>query len=73
MPQGFDLAPFDEAWFRPDIAGLIVADRYDAATVREPALRPLAPARRKTETLRFARRAALRLLGGLDPGLDGLD
>ena len=73
VPSGFDLAPFDEEHFLPEVAGLIVADRYDAATIREPALRPLAPARRKVETLRFARRAARRLLGGLDPGLAGLD
>ena len=73
VPAGFDLTPFDDAWFRPDIAGLIVADRYDAAEVREPALRPLSAPRRKTETLRFARVAARRQLGGLDPGLAGID
>jgi len=73
VPAGFALAPFDEPWFRPDIAGLIVADRYDAEVLREPAVRPLAGARRKGETLRFARRAAQRLLGSLDPGLAGLD
>jgi hypothetical protein len=73
VPAGFDLSPFDEAAFRPESAGLIVADRYDAEVLREPLHRPLAPARRKAETLRFARRAARRLLGGLDPGLAGLD
>ena len=73
VPQAFALEPFAETHFRPDIAGLIVADRYDAALLREAAHRPMAPARRKVETLRFARRAALRLLGGLDPGLAGLD
>lgn len=73
VPAGFALAPFGEEDFLPEVCGLIVADRYDAAVVREPALRPLAPARRKIETLRFARRAARRLLGGLDPGLAGLD
>lgn len=73
VPAGFALEPFEEAWFLPEVCGLIVADRYDAAVVREPALRPLAGARRKTETLRFARRAAQRLLGSLDPGLAGLD
>ena len=73
VPVGFALGPFEEAHFRPEICGLIVADRYDAEMVRDPALRPLAGARRKTETLRFARRAAMRLLGGLDPGLAGLD
>jgi len=73
VPAGFDLAPFAEAAFRPEICGLIVADRYDAETVREAAVRPLAAARRKVETLRFARRAARRVLGGLDPGLAGMD
>ena len=73
VPAGFALEPFDEPHFRPDIAGLIVADRYDAEMLREPQVRPLAAARRKVETLRFARRAAQRLLGSLDPGLAGLD
>ena len=73
VPAGFALEPFDEAHFRPDIAGLIVADRYDAELLREPQVRPLNAARRKVETLRFARRAAQRLLGALDPGLAGLD
>ena len=73
MPPGFDLAPFEEPGFRPEVAGLIVADRYDAAVIREPVARPLAASRRRVETLRFARRAARRLLGGLDPGLAGLD
>jgi hypothetical protein len=73
VPGGFALEPFAEEGFSPDICGLIVADRYDAAVVREATHRPLAGARRKTETLRFARRAAQRLLGSLDPGLAGLD
>jgi hypothetical protein len=71
VPAGFDLSPFDGEAFHPAICGLVVADRYDAAVVREPALRRLAPARRKAETLRFARRAARRLVGDLDPGLAG--
>ena len=71
VPAGFDLTPFDGDSFHPAICGLVVADRYDAAVVREPALRRLAPARRKAETLRFARRAARRLVGDLDPGLAG--
>ena len=50
-------------------AGLIVADRYDAAIVREAGHRPLAPARRKAELLRFARRAARRLAAQIDPSL----
>jgi hypothetical protein len=56
----------DRADKLPDRAGLIVADHYDAAIVRDAVVVPLAPARRKAETLRFARRAARRLLGNLD-------
>jgi hypothetical protein len=73
VPSGFDLSPFAEPAFRPEIAGLIVADRYDAALVRDASHRPLGAARRKAETLRFARRAARRLIGDLDPGLAGMD
>lgn len=73
VPAGFALEPFEEQAFGRDCAGLIVADRYDAELVREAPYRPLAAARRKAETLRFARRAARRLVGGLDPGLEGLD
>jgi hypothetical protein len=69
VPAGFALAPFDGDGLGPDCAGLIVADRYDAEIVRPAPHRPLAPARRKAETLRFARRAARRLVGDLDPGL----
>ncbi|HEX6218728.1 MAG TPA: MmcB family DNA repair protein [Sphingomicrobium sp.] len=65
-----DLAAFcDGERFLPGEAGLIVADRYDAAIVREAAVRPLAPARRKAELLRFARRAARRLSAQIDPTL----
>ena len=55
--------------FLPGDAGVIVADRYDAAVMREAAHRPLAPARRKAELLRFARRAARRLSAQIDPTL----
>ncbi|UAK24642.1 MmcB family DNA repair protein [Sphingomonas nostoxanthinifaciens] len=73
VPAGFALEPFDEEHFRPDCAGLIVADRYGAEMLRQPTHRPMPGARRKVETLRFGRRAAQRLLGSLDPGLAGLD
>jgi hypothetical protein len=66
VPQGFDLGLFERVELMPERAGLIVADRYDAAIVREPAEFPLAAARRKAETLRFARRAARRLTFGSD-------
>jgi hypothetical protein len=73
VPAGFGLDPFDGDALGPDCAGLIVADRYDAEMVRVAPCRPLAAARRRAETLRFARRAARRLAGDLDPGLAGLD
>jgi hypothetical protein len=37
--------------------------------VRDAMHRPLAPARRKAEVLRFARRAARRLSAQIDPSL----
>jgi len=64
VPAGFELAPFETEAFQPDVCGLI-----DAAVLREAPMRQLAAARRKAETLRFARRAARRLIGGLDPAL----
>lgn len=45
----------------PEDAGLIVADGFDGAILRESPLRPLAGARRKAVTLQFARLAAQRL------------
>ncbi|HEX6604008.1 MAG TPA: MmcB family DNA repair protein [Sphingomicrobium sp.] len=59
----------DHERYLPGEAGLIVADRYDAAIAREAAHRPLTPARRKAELLRFARRAARRLATQIDPTL----
>jgi hypothetical protein len=61
VPVGFDLALFERAELVPERTGLIVADQYDAEIVRPAALHPMAPARRKAETLRFARCAARRL------------
>ncbi|MEE2565601.1 MmcB family DNA repair protein [Hyphobacterium marinum] len=46
----------------PDEAGLIIADGFGAAVVRESPHEPLAAARRKAVTLRFARCAAERLM-----------
>ena len=64
------LAPIlEEERYLPRDAGLIVADRYDAAVVRQAAHRPLPPARRRAELLRFARRAARRLAAQIDPSL----
>lgn len=66
VPQGFELALFDRESLMPDRTGLIVADRYDAAMVRSATNAALAGGRRKAETLRFARRAARRLMFGAD-------
>jgi hypothetical protein len=67
------LAAFlEEERYLPTEAGLIVADRYDAAVVRDAAHRPLSPARRKAELLRFARRSARRLAAQVDPSLGDL-
>jgi hypothetical protein len=66
VPQGFDLALLERSHLMPERTGLIVADRYDAAIVREAQSTMLAPARRKVETLRFARRAARRLLVSIE-------
>ena len=72
IPAGFDISLLDRPGLLPDRAGLIVADRYDAAIVRPAVMRPLVAARRKAETLRFARRAARRLLGDIDDGVTAL-
>lgn len=45
----------------PDEAGLIVADGFGGAVLRDCAPSPLAAARRKAVTLRFARLAASRV------------
>jgi len=67
VPEGFDLRPFEQDCFLPARAGIIVADRYDAAVVREAATVPLATPTRKKCTLAFARRAARRVVNLLDP------
>ncbi len=66
VPQGFDLGLMERPSLMPERTGLIVADRYDAAILREAQSTMLAPARRKVETLRFARRAARRLLVSIE-------
>lgn len=47
----------------PEEPGLIVADAFDGAVVREAPLSPLAGARRKALTIAFGRLAALRAAG----------
>lgn len=53
--------------FLPDVTGLIVADAYDAEIIRPAATRPLAAARRKSETQRLAALALRRLNLWQDP------
>ena len=66
IPDTLDSELLSRAGKLPDRAGLIIANRYDAAVMREASLVALSPSRRRAETLRFARRAARRLLGDLD-------
>jgi hypothetical protein len=51
----------------PDECGLIVADSFGAALLRDGARTPLKPGRRRALILRFARIAAARLRRCLDP------
>jgi hypothetical protein len=53
----------------PVEAGLIVADGYGGAVIREAPSHPLAPARRKELLTRMARLGAARLASLADPGL----
>lgn len=52
----------------PDV-GLIIADGFEAAIVREGPWRRLAPAKRRALVLRFAQAAADRLHGLSDPAV----
>ena len=70
VPAGFDLSPFEEDGLMPGRAGLIVADRYDAAVVRDALNVALQAPTRKKCTLAFARRAARRVLQFTDPGAE---
>jgi hypothetical protein len=72
VPAGFELAPFERACFEPDLCGLLVADRYDAAVVREANTVPLAAATRKKCTLAFGRRAARRVINLMDPDAEAI-
>jgi hypothetical protein len=61
VPDGFP------ALLIPEECGLIVADGFGAAILRDGVTTPLPPARRRAVTLRFARIAAHRLRRVLDP------
>lgn len=56
----FAVAPEFPRDLLPPEPGLIVADAFDGAVLREAPSAPLAPARRKALTLAFGRLAALR-------------
>ena len=66
VPAGFDTVLLERSDLLPQRAGLIVADRYAGAIVRPAPVIALSAPRRKAETLRFARRAARRLIGSID-------
>lgn len=71
LPVGFDASPVEGPAFLPERTGLIIADAYDAEMVRAAATQALAPARRRTETMRLARRAMQRSAisdGWISPG-----
>ncbi len=61
VPEDFPRQLIEGEGAKPDCNGLIIASRYEAAILRCAMPRPLSPARRKAETLRFARRSAQRL------------
>jgi len=67
LAMGLDRAPLEQAAYRPEVCGLIVADAYDAEILRPAALRAMAPARRRAETTRIARLAMRRHLALCDP------
>lgn len=56
----------------PEDAGMIIADAYGSAILREGPLFPMAAARRKAMMIAFARLAAGRLQLQLDPGTTGM-
>lgn len=58
----FAVAPQFPQDILPDDPGLIVADGFGGAVVRDAPLSPLAPARRKALTIAFGRLAAMRSL-----------
>ena len=66
VPNGFP------AILIPEDCGLIVADGFGAAVLRDGATTPMAPARRRALTLRFALSAASRLRRQLDPEAEWL-
>jgi hypothetical protein len=58
----FAVSPDFPRTILPEEPGLIIADGFGGAILRESGITPLAPARRKALTLAFARLAAMRSL-----------
>jgi hypothetical protein len=69
VPPAFPTDIFREESYLPDRAGLIIADRFGGQIVRDAREVRMNTARRRTETLRFARKAAARLQRLDDPDL----
>lgn len=65
VPEGFPTELI------PESCGLVLADGFSAAILRAAPIQPMAAARRKAVSLRFARIAASRLQRLVDPGHDG--
>jgi hypothetical protein len=63
----FAISDATPAAIMPEEAGLILADRFGAAILRDPEPHPLAPATRRAMLLRFACAAADRLHRLVDP------
>ena len=61
----FAVAPEFPLAILPEAPGLIVADGFGGAMIRESLASPLAGARRKALTLAFAHLGALRIMAGL--------
>ncbi|HYD44939.1 MAG TPA: DNA repair putative endonuclease MmcB [Phenylobacterium sp.] len=59
----FAVAPEFPRHILPEEPGLIVADGFGGAVIRDLPATPLAPARRKALTIAFGRLAAMRALG----------
>ena len=57
----------------PDECGLIIADAFGAALLRDGVTAKLAASRRRALTMRFARIAAIRLRRLIDPNADPFD
>jgi hypothetical protein len=66
----FAVSPDFPADVLPADLGLIVADAYGGAVIREPIELPLQPARRRAMLMRFAALAADRLQNLVDPITD---